>query len=126
MRVRALLFLFIFSVPVQCLSKTQEKYGQIYSLYLLVKVVCFLKRNFFTFCQFCTRAISSRRMNYSDGLRSLLYLSSLLKTFFVLAESEETTTPTTSPDHNLSGEETSSIGCINSCKSRNFIFNHTY
>ena len=52
-----------------------------------------------------------KRMNYSDGLRTLSCISSLLKTFsfFFLAESE-TTTPTTSPDHDLSGEETSSIG----------------
>ena len=67
MRVYVLLFLFTFSVPVQCQSKTQEKCGQINSLYLLVKVVCFLLRNLFIFCQFCIRAFGSRRIYQQCG-----------------------------------------------------------
>ena len=50
-----------------------------------------------------------KRIDYSYGFRSLSCLSSIIHDIFS-AGSETTTTPTTSANHDLSGEETSSIG----------------
>ena len=58
-------------------------------------------------CPACKVAL--KRINYSYGLRSLSCLSSIIHDIFS-AGSETTTTPTTSANHDLSGEETSSIG----------------
>ena len=50
-----------------------------------------------------------KRINNSYGLRSLSCLSSTTHDIFSAAP-ETTTTPTTSANHDLSGEETSSMG----------------